>query len=431
MNYGLSSVKFSSLKRKIFVLLAVLFTGIAAQAQDVAEGEKLFKQNCTSCHAVKKQVVGPALKGVEARWADPKLLIKFVQASQAVIKSGDAYSNELFKKYNQTVMPNHGFLTDANVQSILAYVKAEGDKPDEVAKDDKGDKGGEAAEGESDGISDISIGVMIGAIVLLFLIIMVMNSVIGTLERLIKQKNGEEITEEDDAKTEVFASVKKLANNKSVVITVVVLFVLILSVAGYRGLMDVGVEQGYQPKQPIAFSHQLHAGTYQINCQYCHSGAYKSKNASIPSANVCMNCHKYVQLTDKYDGQISPEISKIYKALDYDPATQQYGKNQQPIEWVRVHNLQDFVYFPHANHVKVAGIACQKCHGPVETMKEVSQFSPLTMGWCINCHRETEMTHAKDNAYYERLIKAHEMLKKGQKMTVATVGGLECAKCHY
>lgn len=430
MNYGLSSVKFSASRVKIFVLLAILFAVFTAKAQDAAEGEKLFKQNCTSCHAVKKQVVGPALKGVETRWADPKLLIKFIQQSQDVIKGGDAYSNELFKKYNQTVMPNHGFLTDANVQSILAYVKAEGDKPDEVAKADAAAPGAEAGE-DADEISDLSIWLLVGGIALLIIIIMVINSVVGSLERLIKQKNGEEITEEDELNTEVLSGFKKFWNNKTAVMITVAVFVIGLSVVGYRDLMDIGVEQGYQPKQPIAFSHQLHAGTYQINCQYCHSGAYKSKNASIPSANVCMNCHKYVQLTEKYDGQISPEISKIYKALDYNPTTQQYGPNQQPIEWVRVHNLQDFVYFPHANHVKVAGIACQKCHGPVQTMKEVYQYSPLTMGWCVNCHRETEMTHAKDNAYYERLIKAHEMLKKGEKMTVATVGGLECAKCHY
>ncbi len=429
MNYGLSSVKFSSHKTLVILLVAFLFATISTQAQDVAEGEKLFKQNCTSCHQVKKQVVGPALKGVETRWADQGLLIKFIQNSQSVIKSGDAYSNELYKKYNQTIMPNHAFLTDANVQSILAYIKVEAEKKEEVAKGTEGEEG--SAQKEDEGISDLAIWGLVGAVLLLFFIIGIMNRVIGTLERVIKQKNGEEITEEDELKTEAFGGLKKLAKNRTVVVGSIIAFIITMSVVGYRDLMSIGLEEGYQPKQPIAFSHQLHAGTYQINCQYCHSGAFKSKNASIPSANVCMNCHKYVQLTEKYDGAISPEISKIYTALDYNPETQQYGTNQKPIEWVRVHNLQDFVYFPHSQHVKVAGIACQKCHGPVETMKEIVQYAPLTMAWCINCHRETEMTHAKDNAYYDRLIKAHEMLKKGEKMTVAAVGGLECAKCHY
>ena len=167
-----------------------------------------------------------------------------------------------------------------------------------------------------------------------------------------------------------------------------------------------------------------------MNCQYCHSGAYKSKNASIPSANVCMNCHNYVQLTEKYNGQISPEIKKIYTALDYNPESRTYGENTIPIEWVRIHNLPDFSYFNHSQHTTVAGIECQKCHGPVQEMEEVYQYSRLTMGWCINCHRETEVNY-KGNAYYEREIAAHEALKKGEKITAAALGGLECAKCHY
>lgn len=426
---SLGFVKVEQRRITFSLVLAFVFalSGMVANAQDAALGEKLFKQNCTSCHAVKRKVVGPALKDVETRWADKSLLIKFIQGSQAVIKGGDAYSVKLFAEYNQTVMPNHGFLKDADVESILAYVNAEAVKKDEVVADDKSKAGAEAASADA-GFPTWGL-VLILAV--LFAIILVMNRVIGTLTRLIKQKKGEEITEEDEMLGEPFAGVKKLAKNKTAVAAFVLLIIGVLSVWGYKDMMDIGVEQGYQPKQPIAFSHQLHAGTYQINCQYCHSGAYKSKNASIPSANVCMNCHRYVQLTDKYNGQISPEISKIYTALDYNPQTQQYGPNQKPIEWVRVHNLQDFVYFPHANHVKVAGIACQKCHGPIETMKEVRQSSPLTMGWCVNCHRETEMTHTKDNAYYDRLVKAHEALKKGEKMTVSTVGGLECAKCHY
>jgi hypothetical protein len=182
--------------------------------------------------------------------------------------------------------------------------------------------------------------------------------------------------------------------------------------------------------QPIKFSHQLHAGLNQINCQYCHSGAFKSKNASIPSLNVCMNCHNYVQATEKYNGEISPEIQKIYTALDYDPKTSQYGANQRPVEWIRIHNLPDLAYFNHSQHVSVAGIECQKCHGPIETMAEVYQYSPLTMKWCINCHKETEVNH-KDNAYYDDLIAAHEKLKKGDKITASLLGGIECGKCHY
>ena len=143
-----------------------------------------------------------------------------------------------------------------------------------------------------------------------------------------------------------------------------------------------------------------------------------------------MNCHNYVQAREKYNGEISPEIQKIYTALDYNPDTKVYGSNQKPVEWIRIHNLPDLAYFNHAQHVAVAGIECQKCHGPIQNMEEVYQYAPLTMKWCINCHRETEV-NAKDNAYYDKLIAAHESLKKGEKVTAAVLGGLECGKCHY
>ncbi len=142
-----------------------------------------------------------------------------------------------------------------------------------------------------------------------------------------------------------------------------------------------------------------------------------------------MNCHNTVTGADQYGGEISPEIAKIYKALDYNPDTREYGKNQRPIQWVRIHNLPDFAYFNHSQHVMVAGVECQTCHGPIETMEEVYQYSPLTMKWCIECHQKTEIN--PDNKYYEDLIAAHEKLKKGEKMTAAMIGGLECGKCHY
>jgi predicted CXXCH cytochrome family protein len=195
-------------------------------------------------------------------------------------------------------------------------------------------------------------------------------------------------------------------------------------------MWETGVHTGYQPVQPIKFSHQLHAGVNKIDCQYCHSGAATSKNASIPSLNVCMNCHNYVTASEKYDGKTSPEIMKIYSALDYNEETKQYGNNTKPVEWIRIHNLPDLAYFNHSQHVSVAGIECQKCHGPIQTMEEVYQYSPLTMKWCINCHKQTEVNH-KDNPYYDKLIAAHDKLKKGEKVTAAVLGGLECAKCHY
>ena len=195
-------------------------------------------------------------------------------------------------------------------------------------------------------------------------------------------------------------------------------------------LWTTNVHQGYQPEQPIHFPHDLHAGAMQIQCQYCHSGAFKSKNASIPSLNVCMNCHKTIDRRHDQT-EASPEIAKIYDAIGWDPKTSKYDSTKaHPIQWVRVHNLPDFVYFNHSQHVVAGKQKCQTCHGPVETMKEVYQYSPLTMKWCIQCHKRTEVDD-KGNAYYTNIILVHKLLSEKKPVTVALMGGIECGKCHY
>jgi len=269
---------------------------------------------------------------------------------------------------------------------------------------------------------------LIGVIVIAFLIILVLNRVIGTLERLLLQKQGvlpEDIEEEGEKPAvDRLATVKLLAKNKKFVFFVVLCLTVGLGSWTWVTLWNTNVHQGYQPVQPIKYSHQLHAGAMKIDCQYCHSGAYKSKNASIPSLNVCMNCHKVVKTE-------SPEIQKIYNALGYDPQTQKYDSTKsKPIQWVRIHNLPDFAYFNHAQHVKVGGIRCQTCHGPIQEMQEVYQYSPLTMKWCIQCHKRTEVNF-KGNAYYDRMTDVHDRIKRGEKVTAASLGGIECGKCHY
>jgi NAD-dependent SIR2 family protein deacetylase len=208
----------------------------------------------------------------------------------------------------------------------------------------------------------------------------------------------------------------------------------------YGYFMQVGVDQGYEPIQPIHYSHRIHAGLNEIECKYCHSSARVSKHSGIPSLNVCMNCHKsisevadasseFTSVTDEYSKEFyDNEIQKLYDAVGWDG--QKYTGETKPVKWVRIHNLPDFAYFNHSQHVSVAGIECQKCHGPVEEMEIMSQHSPLTMGWCINCHRETNVK-MEGNAYYEKI---HEELAKKygvEQVTAAEMGGLECGKCHY
>lgn len=417
---------------KLLFLLAAFFLGAKLTWADVAEGEKLFNANCTACHAINDKVVGPALKDIDKRQSEA-WIIKWVQNSQAVVKSGDAYANKIYKEYNQSVMTAFPQLKDDQVKSILEYIKTGGAAPAAAATAD----GAAPADAEGGFYSQtMLIGLSIFAVILLFIIFILLN-IRKVIERIYTEKYPEEIDLEDVKipwKQNKKSTRYKLFVKHPVVGTLAVgaIITLLLSLYGYDyGQKKVGVQKGYAPVQPINYSHELHAGKYKINCQYCHSGADKGKQASIPSASTCMNCHAYVKAKAKYNGQVSPEIQKIYNAVGFDSKNGTYiqGFKQQPIKWVRIHNLPDHAYFNHAQHVKIGKVECQACHGPIETMKVVSQQRSLQMGWCINCHREAKVDVA-NNDYYEKL---HKDLKASNKeyITVAQNGGLECAKCHY
>jgi len=399
----------------------LLFAVTTLHAQDVKEGEKIFKSKCTSCHAIDRKVVGPALKGIPET-KDEAWLIKWIKNSQALIASGDAEAVKIFEENNKLVMTSFTDLSDDQIKSVLAYITdASKEKPKDAVA---------AGAAKDDNASVFMILGLIAVVVLAVVVIVVLNRVIRTLENVIA-KNQEAIAaqEEPEDSQRFVKFAKAFVKNKKLVGFTVLMLVALLAVGGWKTMWNVGVHEGYKPVQPIKFSHQIHAGVNKIECRYCHGGAFKSKNASIPSANVCMNCHNTITASEHYDGEISPEIAKIYRALDWDPETRTYGNNPKPIQWVRIHNLPDFAYFNHSQHVVVAGVECQTCHGPIQNMEEVYQYSPLTMKWCVDCHKKTDIK--SDNKYYEDLIKAHERIKKGEKMTAAMIGGLECGKCHY
>lgn len=418
------SLFFRSFAKSLLLITSLTFFGVSAQAQDPSAGAALFKQKCTACHRLDRNSIGPALQGIHER-RDEEWLMKWIKNSQAMVAAGDPAAVKVFNDYNKVAMPAFPELKDEDIKNILAYVK-EGDKP--AAGEAAGGAAAGGAVQAEEGVSNFMIIGLIAVVIIAFLVLMVLNRVITSLERLVLQKQG--VAVEEVQRPSSMDNLKRLSKNKKFLFFVILLVAIFLGSWSWNMMWNTGVTQGYQPVQPIKFSHQLHAGTNQIDCQYCHTGAFKSKSASIPSANVCMNCHNYVQATEKYNGEISPEIQKIYRALDYNPETQKYGPNKKPIEWIRIHKLPDFAYFNHSQHVKVAGIECQRCHGPIQTMEEVYQYSPLTMKWCINCHRETEVNH-QGNAYYDKVIAAHEKLKKGEKVSAAVLGGLECGKCHY
>ena len=427
-------MSFKDLYKSAFLLVAVTFFAVAsASAQDAKEGRALFKAKCTACHALNVKVVGPALAGVTEKYPEA-FLLKWIPNSQGLIQSGDATAVKIYAENNKIAMTSFPELDEGKVKSILAYIKEGEPKPAVAA-------GGAAVAAADEGVSSLSLVGIIAIIFVAICVIVILGKAVKMLERLILQKQGVEVEEPVSVKV----GVRKMFKNKKFMMFFILCVIVFLGSWGWKGMWETGVHQGYQPVQPIKFSHELHAGINQIDCQYCHAGAWKSKNATIPSLNVCMNCHKAVQATEKYDGQISPEIQKIYTAIGYDPESRTYDESKAtPMEWVRVHNLPDFAYFNHSQHVVVAENAirkaqglqptepvCYACHGKVNTMEEIYQASPLTMKWCINCHRETDISGQKDNAFYTKLIAAHEKIKSGEKITPALLGGLECGKCHY
>jgi mono/diheme cytochrome c family protein len=411
---------------KFITLALFVVSGFISSAQEISKdpavisaGEALFNGNCKSCHRVKQKLVGPALAGVTERAPSIDWIKGWVRNSAKVIASGDAYAVKLYADYNKSQMTAFTSYTDDQIMSILAYVKAEADKPDAVAAQPTAAGG---AESGSSILSSYLNAILAGMIIILLLMLVILALITSALKKYLSQKEG--LSEEDKQIVNSPYSFSTVVRSAGFIFLVTFIVTAILFKNVIDGLYSIGVQQGYQPKQPIAFSHKLHAGAYEINCKYCHTGANKGKQANIPSPNICMNCHSQVK-------QESPEIAKIYAAIGYDPKTASYTGKQKPIEWVRIHNLPDLAYFNHSQHVNVGGIECQTCHGPIEEMDVVKQYSLLTMGWCIDCHRKTDVNNA-GNAYYDKLLEVHQASKgKGTKMKVEDIGGLECSKCHY
>jgi mono/diheme cytochrome c family protein len=410
-----------------FVLLFTFSTSLFAQEGDPVKGKSLFNTNCAACHKLDAKMTGPALRNVEQRLSDEQgldraWLTAWIRNSAGLIKSGDAYANKIFEEYNKSAMTAFPQLSDQDISDILAYTAAEAPAP---IIDDKITPVTQQTGGTSNEL-------ILGALALLFgLLAAALVIVNKTLRRFAEAKDIE-----IETKPKGTPLWKAFVQNQFLVLVTAILFLLASAYFVFGYLSQIGVDQGYQPVQPIHFSHKIHAGDNGIDCKYCHSSAVVSKHSGIPSLNVCMNCHKSIsdyngEVTDEYNKEFyDNEIQKLYAAVGWDTAEQKYTGKSQPVKWVRIHNLPDFAYFNHSQHVTVGGIECQTCHGPVEEMEIMYQHSPLTMGWCIDCHRQTDVK-VQDNAYYTKI---HEQLSKKygvEKLTAAQMGGLECGKCHY
>ncbi|MBP7939683.1 MAG: c-type cytochrome [Sediminibacterium sp.] len=397
----------------------------AAQGGDPVKGKEIFNTNCAACHKLDAKATGPALRGVGAKY-DKAWIYKWVQNSGDLIKSGDAQAVKVFEENNKVPMTAFPQLSEADIDNIIAYTmeaKAVATAP--VA--------GEKVPGtDSDG-GGVSNDVILGALALVMAILIVMLFLVNNVLRKVAAANGINVT----PKEPTLPIWKAFVKNQFLVLVTSIFLLLASGYFVYGYLMQVGNDQEYAPIQPIHYSHRIHAGSNGINCNYCHSAARVGKTAGIPSLNVCMNCHKNIsEVSDTtataeyskafYDG----EIAKLYKAVGWDKDNQKYTGKTEPVKWVRIHNLQSFVYFNHSQHVNVAGVECQTCHGPVQTYEIQKQFAPLTMKWCVDCHRKTEVK-MEGNDYYTKI---HEQLSKKygvDKLTAAQMGGLECGKCHY
>ncbi|MCM4154219.1 cytochrome C [Arenibacter sp. N53] len=415
-------------------LLAQETVAASSGEGDAVKGKQLFNQNCAACHSLNKKMTGPALAGVSEK-REKDWLYQWIKNSPAMIKAGDAEAVKIYNEYNQAAMTPFPTLSNQDIDDILAYT----DTPPVVVTTAIATNEGAQGGGGSSGISN---EIILGALALVFGLLVMMLVLVNKTLRRIAEANGVDLEKElAEKRTPIW---KAFAQNQFLVLVFSIFLLLGSAYFAYGWMMQVGIDQGYAPIQPIHYSHKIHAGDNAIECKYCHSSARVSKTSGIPSLNVCMNCHKSIyeykgnpegpsqeDLANGYTNEFyTGEIKKLYKAVGWDEENQKYTGESKPVEWVRIHNLPDFAYFNHSQHVSVAGIECQTCHGPVEEMEIMYQYSPLTMGWCINCHRETNVK-VEGNAYYEK-IHAELSQKYGvDKLTAAQMGGLECGKCHY
>ena len=342
----------------------------------------------------------------------------------------DPYTQNLKAQYGNVVMTAFPQFTDKDVEAIVSYINS--------VPAPKAPGTGGAADGTSSATTygEDDNAILYGILTLILAVVaLIMLQVNSNLRKLADDKDGVRSGE----------PIPFYRNKTYITLLTLILFV----VGGFfvvKGAISLGRTQNYQPEQPIYYSHKVHAGANQISCLYCHGGATEGKHANIPSVNTCMNCHMTI---NEYTGEPlknakgeeingTGEIQRLYEYAGWDPDSRQYVNPGKPVEWVKIHSLPDHVYFNHSQHTVAGKVQCQTCHGEIQKMDEVYQFSDLSMGWCVNCHRETKVDFLdsagnKGNKFYSMYERYHNEIKSKQRdsITVSDIGGIECQKCHY
>lgn len=409
----------------ILFFFTVLFFSHRSSAQN---GQQLFQQNCASCHGINKALTGPALAGVESRgpWSDRKELYKWVHNPQKYMQN-DPYTQGLKASHGNVMMTAFPQFSEKEIDAIVEYVNK---APAPAVP------GGPQSDPSKVTIDESDNAILYGVLTLILAVVaLIMLQVNSNLRKLADDKEGVPGHE----------PIPFYRNKTYITLLTLLLFV----VGGFfmvKGAIGLGRPIGYQPTQPIYYSHKVHAGKNQISCLYCHGGAVEGKHAVIPSVRTCMNCHMVINEyageklynTDGKEIHGTAEIQKLYEYAGWDPGKKQYVNDGKELAWIKIHNLPDHVYFNHSQHTVAGKVQCQTCHGEIQKMNEVYQFSELSMGWCVNCHRETKVDFLdssgnKGNKFYSMYERYHNEIKskKRDSVTVSDIGGIECQKCHY
>ena len=440
-----SSQMFRNFNKWCLGALTFLFLTGTFSAQ--AQGEDLFKAKCATCHQIFKDGTGPKLFEVRQKWesggAIEGSIIQWVNDYE-VAMANDPYAASV-AAVNPTNMNKFPDLSEEQINSIFDWVDTQEEKSAVTAG-----SGGEASQEE-----ESSMGWVWMILGIVFVVIIL---AVGGVRRQLKSATAEASGEDFDEQMSYSEELKQWAwLNKRYVGVAALVAVMGVVVILFLGLYSINIMENYQPSQPIEFPHSVHAGTNGIDCKYCHNSVDKSRTAGLPTVNVCMNCHK--QITGA--GDQMAKIQKIYDAAGWDPeGAGKYTNETKEIVWNKVHVLPDHVYFNHSQHVVVGGVDCKQCHGDMATMTETAKVMPveelnkvegnipltkptLTMGWCIECHQEKEVSlgslDTKGDGYYNEIHKRllnNDKTLYGQyledgKVTVKELGGWECAKCHY
>jgi len=417
--------KLTGQRLSILFLSFFFFSIVNVSGQD---GKALFNSKCAICHQLDKDGTGPMLRGIvdkDPYNGDNTKIYNWLRNVGTLLKTDQHYI-DLKKKFGSEMLPfPESSITNAEIDAIIKYTSAP------IITTTPTDTN---AGPKKDNNNAVIFGVISLILAIIALILMQVNSNLKKMS--------------DDAEGIMRPDPVPFYKNK-VYITMV--SILVFVIGGYyvtKGAIGLGRQKGYQPVQPIYYSHKVHAGINQINCLYCHGSAWESKTAGIPAVNICMNCHKaineyvkgpklYNENGDEING--TAEIAKLYKASGFDPKNPAKWdpSKAKTIEWVKIHNLPDHVYFNHSQHIRAGKVQCQTCHGEITAMDEVKQVSELSMGWCVNCHRQTKVdfdySEGKGNKFYSIYEKFHNDIKSGKmdSVTVKDIGGLECQKCHY